>query len=186
MKILNLIVNLKFFLSEIIEHTIMNGPSFGLFLKLRSNYIKKRIMPGSGSFISFTGLWIPWKENVFIGNNVSINRDVTIDASGGCKVIIQDNCLIGPYVLIRAADHCFEDITKPINSQGHIPGDIIIEEDCWIGGHVTITKNVTIGKGCVIGANSVVTKNIPQFSVAVGTPARVIHSRLKIKGEEVC
>lgn len=175
MKIVTFLANS---LIEIIEHLIMNGPSFGLFLKLRRDFLIKRLMPGSGSFNSFTGLWIPCKELVYIGNNVSINRDVTIAASTGGKIFINNNCLIGPYVLIRSADHCFEDITKPIISQGHNPGNIVIEEDCWIGGHVTITKNVTIGKGSVIGANSVVTRDIPQFSVAAGNPARVIRSRL--------
>lgn len=51
---------------------------------------------------------------------------------------------------------------------------ITIEEDCWIGGNVTILCGVTIGKGTVIGAGSVVTKDIPAESVAVGNPARVI------------
>lgn len=181
MKNYDLFVFLFFNLNILIEHIIMNGPSFGVFIDLRRVLLRKQLMPGSGSFTSFSGLWVPWKENVFIGNRVSINRNVTIDASGGCKIIIQDNCLIGPYVLIRAADHCFDDTTRPINTQGHKPGNIIIEEDCWIGGHVTITKNVTIGRGSVIGANSVVTRDIPPFSVAAGNPAKVIRSRLNKK-----
>ena len=56
-------------------------------------------------------------------------------------------------------------------------GGIIIEDDCWLGSHVTVTKGVRIGKGSVIGANSVVTKDIPPYSVAVGTPAKVIKKR---------
>jgi acetyltransferase-like isoleucine patch superfamily enzyme len=51
---------------------------------------------------------------------------------------------------------------------------VFIGDDCWIGGNVSILPGVTIGNGCTIGAGSVVTKSIPAFSVAVGSPARVI------------
>lgn len=54
---------------------------------------------------------------------------------------------------------------------------IVIGEDCWIGSNVTILGGVKIGNGCVIGAGSIVTKNIPDYSVAVGNPARVIKNR---------
>jgi len=116
-------------------------------------------------------------EHVYIGKNVSINRFVTIDASDGGEISIGDNCMIGPYVLIRAADHRFNDIEQPIIRQGHESGEIIIEDNCWIAGHVTITRDVTIGSGSIIGANSVVTKDIPPNSIAAGNPAKVIRSR---------
>jgi acetyltransferase-like isoleucine patch superfamily enzyme len=48
-----------------------------------------------------------------------------------------------------------------------------IGDDCWIGGNVVILPGVTIGEGCTIGAGSVVTKDIPPFSVAVGSPCKV-------------
>jgi len=120
-------------------------------------------------------------ERVYIGKNVSINRFVTIDASDGGEISIGNNCMIGPYVLIRAADHRFDDLSQPIISQGHKPGQIIIEDNCWIAGHVTITRGVTIGSGSIIGANSVVTRNIPPNSVAAGNPAKVIRSRQDLK-----
>ena len=56
-------------------------------------------------------------------------------------------------------------------------GDIIIEDDVWIGANVVILKNVTLEKGCVIGAGSVVTKSIPAYAIAVGNPAKVIKYR---------
>jgi maltose O-acetyltransferase len=51
---------------------------------------------------------------------------------------------------------------------------IIIGDDCWIGGNAVICPGVKIGNGCTIGAGSVVTKDIPDNSLAVGNPARVI------------
>ena len=54
--------------------------------------------------------------------------------------------------------------------------EVVIGDDCWIGANVTILAGVVIGPGCSIGAGSVVKKNIPPFSIAVGSPARVIRS----------
>jgi acetyltransferase-like isoleucine patch superfamily enzyme len=133
-------------------------------------------MQGSGKFSSLTGLWIPEPASVFIGDRVSINRYVILDSSDAGSIRIGNNCLIGPYVVIRSADHVFCDPGTPIRSQGHTGGAIVIEDNCWIGGHVTITQGVTIGTGSVIGANSVVTKDIPARSLAAGNPARVIRS----------
>lgn len=53
-------------------------------------------------------------------------------------------------------------------------GQVTIGDDCWIGGNVTIMPGVTIGKGCTVGSGSIVTKDIPEFSVAIGNPARVV------------
>ena len=68
-------------------------------------------------------------------------------------------------------------ISRPINEQGHSPGVILIEEDVWLGSHVTVLPNVTIGKSSIIGSGSVVTKDIPPFSIAAGVPAKVIKNR---------
>ncbi len=165
------------FMYELAEHLITSGPSNRAFSGLRYRFYRGRLLPGSGPFESLTGLSIPCPGSVFIGKNVSINRFVTITACHGGRIRIGDNCLIGPYVLIRSADHSFDDTSRPIREQGHEGGEIVIGNDCWIAGHVTVTRNVRIGDGCVIGANSVVTKDIPAYSVAAGVPARVIRSR---------
>jgi len=52
--------------------------------------------------------------------------------------------------------------------------EIHIGEDCWIAGNVSILPGITIGKGSVVGAGSVVTKDVPDFTVVAGNPARII------------
>lgn len=88
---------------------------------------------------------------------------------------IKKNVLVAPHCFIGDHDHEYRDITIPIRDQGYKNvKKIIIEEGAWIGANSTICSGVTIGKNSVVGANSVVTKDIPDFSLAVGVPAKVV------------
>jgi len=58
--------------------------------------------------------------------------------------------------VIRAANHRFADVSRPIMRQGHDYGEIVIEDDVWIGANCVITPNVRIGRGAVVGAGAVV------------------------------
>lgn len=90
------------------------------------------------------------------------------------SVVIGDNVLTADKVLIADSYHGFEDVTLPIVNQPIKSNDItIIGKDSWIGENVSVIS-CKIGEHCVIGANSVVTSDIPDFSVAVGCPAKVI------------
>jgi acetyltransferase-like isoleucine patch superfamily enzyme len=89
----------------------------------------------------------------------------------GNYVQIAPNCTFYPYNHgIRLNSNIYQ---QPLNSKG----DIIIEDDTWIGAGVTVLEAVHIGKGAVIGAGSVVTKNIPDYCIAAGNPAKVIGER---------
>lgn len=91
------------------------------------------------------------------------------------SVHIKKNVNIAQYCFIGDHDHEYRDITKPIRDQGlGNVKPVMINQNTWIGNKVTVLSGVTIGRNCVIGANSVVTKDIPDYSVAVGVPARVI------------
>jgi len=90
------------------------------------------------------------------------------------KVVIGENVLIAEKVYISDNTHEYRDVTQPIIKQPILhKGDVYIGENSWIGENVSII-GVSIGKHCVIGANSVVTQDIPDYSVAVGIPAKVI------------
>ena len=88
---------------------------------------------------------------------------------------------MGPNCFIADFNHAYSDISCPVKLQGNvfIPKEdgcpnVEIGDGSWLGTHVVIAGNVRIGKHCVIGANSVVTKDIPDYSVAAGVPAKVI------------
>ena len=90
-----------------------------------------------------------------------------------CAIVrIGDRVKFGPNVSIFAATHPTE-----VQARRDTPDyskEVTIGNDCWIGGHTVVMPGVTIGDGVTIGASSVVTRDIPSYSIAVGSPARVI------------
>lgn len=122
----------------------------------------------------FTILYTKEKNSRLIINDYTeIGRNSTISAKN--SVILGRNIVTGPNVFISDSDHNYEDVERPISLQGgSSKGNVIIDDGSWIGTNCVIIGNVHIGKHCVIGANSVVTKDIPDFTVAAGVPAKVI------------
>ena len=108
-----------------------------------------------------------------IGNGTSIGSSSVISAA--YSIIIEDNVLMAPNVCIVDHIHKYVDLQRPIKAQGIDKIDpVFIGRNTWIGQNVVILPGVSIGKNCVIGANSVVNCSIPDYSIAVGAPARVI------------
>lgn len=90
------------------------------------------------------------------------------------RIVIEKNVLTADKVYISDNLHQYTDIHLPVKEQGIIQcREVIIGEGSWLGENVCVIGAV-VGKHCIVGANSVVTKDIPDYSVAVGVPARVI------------
>ncbi len=109
-------------------------------------------------------------KNIFVGNNFFANYNLTIlDVT---EVHMGNDVLIGPNTLITTVGHPI----SPKDRRKHLEkaSSIVIGDDVWIGGNVTILPGVSIGSNVVIGAGAVVNKDIPDNSLAVGVPARVI------------
>jgi acetyltransferase-like isoleucine patch superfamily enzyme len=108
--------------------------------------------------------------NVNLAANVYANFNLCILDCG--LVTIGARTMFGPNVSIFAATHEVEVASRRENIE--YAGEVVIGEDCWIGGHVVILPGVRIGDGVTIGAGSVVTRSVESWSVAVGNPARVV------------
>jgi maltose O-acetyltransferase len=122
----------------------------------------------------------PLSEVVF-GDNVSISKNTSITTSnnGKSKIVIGNNVLIAHNVLIIGGNHNISRIDIPINQQGSgKEGNIIINDDVWIGAGSIILTGVTIGTGSVIAAGSVVTKDVKPYSIVGGNPAKLIKKRI--------
>ena len=91
------------------------------------------------------------------------------------KVKIGDNVFLGPGCHLYTAEHPLDVDTRCVKRL-EFAKPITIGNNVWMGGKVIFLTGVTIGDGCVIGAGSIVTKDIPEYSLAVGNPCRVIRS----------
>jgi acetyltransferase-like isoleucine patch superfamily enzyme len=117
------------------------------------------------------------------GGSVVIGADTHVQA--GChlkgflrNVVIGSNVQIAPHCGFSPYEHNFDDRNAKIQAQGiRSAGDIVLEDDVWLGLGVIVLEGVRVGQGAVIGAGAVVTKSIPPQAVAVGVPARVVRMR---------
>ena len=92
-------------------------------------------------------------------------------------VDIGAHCMLANGCFVTDGSHRFDDPDRPVPWQGFTTkGPTVIGDNVWCGANVVVTSGVTIGRRCVIGANSVVTRDLPPFSIAAGSPARVLRS----------
>jgi len=108
-----------------------------------------------------------------------IGMGATISAAG--RIEIGEYALLARNVYISDHGHGYEDLDKPIMHQGiSRVKPVSIGRHTWLGQNVVVLPGVTIGEHCVVGANSVVLSDLPDHSVAVGSPARVVKTYNKI------
>jgi acetyltransferase-like isoleucine patch superfamily enzyme len=93
-------------------------------------------------------------------------------------VEIGQNSLLGDRIYVCDFDHVYERADVPIRKQGLVKSPVRIGEDVWVGEKATILRGADIGAGSVIGSQTLVKGRVPPFSIVVGTPGRVIASRL--------
>ena len=138
---------------------------------------KKYISIGRNSVIQRGGWLFAMKlgnetPSLDIGDNCSIGDYCHIAAIG--KITLKNDVLIANNVYISDNIHEFKDINTPIQNQPIVfKGEVILGQGCWIGENVCII-GASVGRNSVVGANSVVTKNIDDYCVAVGSPAKII------------
>lgn len=116
-----------------------------------------------------------FSRKLSIGDNSSLGIRSVLQGS----VIIGNNVMMGPEVYIYTQNHNHQRTDIPMIEQGYeIEKPVIIKNDVWIGSRVTILPGVTVGNGSIIGASAVVTKDVPDYTVVAGNPARIIKNRV--------
>ncbi len=130
---------------------------------------------GRNSIIECTGVIRELGESLKIGNDVGIAANAFISVRG--KVSIGNSTIFGPGVKLFSENHIFSDINTPIYLQGAERKGISIGEDCWLGANVVVLDGVHIGNHCVVAAGAVVNKDLPDYSIAGGVPAKIISTR---------
>lgn len=121
---------------------------------------------------------ITYSPGVFIYDQVNVRYGFTVINARTEKVIIKKYCVIAPMCTIITNSHrATMGYPLTVTGAAHIndkSGDVIINEDVWIGAQSTILCNVNIGRGAIVGARALVTKDIPPYAVVAGVPARII------------
>ena len=130
---------------------------------------------GRNSIIECTGVIRELGEELIIGENVGIAANAFIAMRG--TITIGDNTIFGPGVSIHAENHNFSDLNKPIRKQGATRKGVTIGKDCWIGSKAVILDGVNIGNHVIVAAWAVVTKDVPDYAIVWGVPAKIIKQR---------
>lgn len=132
------------------------------------------------NFILHTGKNINIQRLASISKDISLGNDSGIGESSiiGKYTCIGENVMMGRECYIYTRNHCFDNCSIPMIMQGMKEWEPVrIGNDVWIGSRVTILPGVNIGNGVIIGAGSVVTKNVPDYAIVGGAPARILKMR---------
>lgn len=124
-------------------------------------------------------------KNVDVGKKAKVTSKLSIGDNSGIgdrchiqgSVVVGKDVMMAPEVAVIATNHKHDRVDIPMNQQGQEEKAIEIGDDCWLGYRSIICAGVKIGKGSIVAAGAVVTKDVPEYSVVAGVPARVIKSR---------
>lgn len=113
-------------------------------------------------------------SSVELGDNSGIGVNARING----KAIIGNDVMMGENVSIFVRNHAFDRTDIPMNQQGFSEEKpVVIGNDVWIGSYAIITSGVHVGNGAIIGAGSVVTKDVPDYAIVGGNPAKILKMR---------
>ena len=153
-----------------------------LYLPSTMKYLCKKKFKKFGKRSEFRpGSYAVDCRRITIGDDVVIRPQSLLmpdPREGGAEIVIEDKVLMGPGIHIYVNDHIFRDKEIPIYDQDHTKpcksDTVILRKGCWVGARSTILKGVEVGKNSVIAAGSVVTKDVEEFTLVAGIPAKVI------------
>lgn len=115
-----------------------------------------------------------YKPVIHLGNHVNIGQNLHLTCAE--EIIIEDDVVCSARVTITDINHITEDRSKAVLKQPIITKPVRVCKGAFIGINATVLPGVRIGKHAVVGANSVVTKDVPDYAIVAGTPARIIHN----------
>ncbi len=132
-------------------------------------------MKSMGKVRVYEGVTIWYPDRIQVGDDTTLNEFVYVSGYGGVK--IGSGVRIGHRTSIISSDHDISDPSVRVKDSGLTSAPVDIGDDVFIGCNVTILMGVRIGKGAVIAAGSVVTRDVPEFTIAGGVPAKVLKDR---------
>jgi acetyltransferase-like isoleucine patch superfamily enzyme len=157
-------------------HVVLRGMVFlgkGVEVEARRGYARlelgRWVHIGDGTAIRCHEGSMRIGDKVVFGRNNTVN--CYLDVEIGAATLVAD------WVYVTDFDHRTEDVHAPIKDQGIVKSPVRIGPDCWLGVKVSVLRGSRVGRGTVLGANAVVRGDVPEYAIAVGTPARVVRDR---------
>lgn len=181
----------KFFdeLRAIYRSLIVYYPDTKFGNRIRVSYWARQFNILQPKFIG-RGVTIKSPDKFLIGKNFIAGENVVIENANSLGCYIGNNVGLARGVYIRTANHRVSDISKSWMDQGHDYKEIfydqniysvVIEDDVWVGASAILLSGAHLGKGSIINAGAIVSGHIPEYSIVVGNPGRVISNRIKNK-----
>lgn len=157
-----------------------------LYSRIKRKKLLKKMKCGVNVYID-PSVEIYSPENMKIGNDVHIQFGCKFFADAGGGITIGDGCIFAHEVQVMTRNHNYDsdDLQMIPYDSRYIEKPVTIGEYCWVGGRVTILPGVSVGKGAVLAAGAVVTKDVPDYAVCGGNPAKIIKFRNKEKFEQL-
>lgn len=138
------------------------------------------IRVGNGVFLGRNSILSCKNGDIILGDHVNIGFHSEIFSAS--KVQLGKHVLIAAYCYLIGGDHDYDAVDKAVLEQTRSSRGITLEDDVWLGAGVKIMDGVTVGKHTIIGTSAVVNKDLPEYVIAVGIPAKVAKHR-KVEGE---
>ena len=170
---------LKYFICLILyyfiaRHMPASDAPYSLGAKRIRGFLCKRIFKGAGENINIEhGVFFASGRDIQIGNNSGIGLN--------CRVMgplsIGDDVMMGPDVMIFTQNHKNDRLDIPMRLQTDPKNPVTIGDDVWIAARAIILPGVAVHKGAIVGAGAIVTKDVPEYAVVGGNPARILRYR---------
>lgn len=172
-----------------VKRSVCRRLYYGIGIKLKSSVQSQRaqkIRYWLGSrFVESCGKHVNFERGARFNPELSIGdySGVGVNCLVSGRTYIGSHVMMGPDCIMYSYSHAYDRLDIPMDQQGfEEPTPIHIGDDVWIGARVIILPGVSIGSHCIIGAGAVVTKDVPDYAVVGGVPAKVIRYRTEGNG----
>lgn len=136
-------------------------------------FFARRFLENCGKNVNFEH-GARFDSNISIGDNSGIGVNCLVGGSS----VIGSNVMMGPECILYSQNHAHDRIDIPMNRQGFSEDKPVnVGDDVWFGARVIVLPGVHIGSHCIIGAGAVVTKDVPDYAVVGGNPAKILRMR---------